>query len=358
MGDHQYGFKDGHSTDLCVFVLKEVISFYSNLSSPIYACFIDASKAFDRVNHWILFDKMLKRGIPKIVVRILMTWYTTQAFSVKWGNCVSVPFYVTNGVRQGGVLSPILFNLFIEDLSTKLSSVPVGCYINGVCYNHLNYADDCVILAPSPKALQTLLDECSKFAEVNDMVYNGKKSLCMAFYPKNFNVCKKPTIYLGTIQLKWVTSHKYLGVLIDEDLKDNVDMKRQMKAFYSRGNILVRKFKSCTTDVKLQLFKTYFSSVYAGHLWSNYSTVTYNKVKVAYNNVFRSLMCLSRDCSISNMFVQYNVRNFEALLRVHMGSFISRIVNSTNQLVSNLIESAYFTMESKLLKLWFEKAYA
>ena len=195
-GDCQFGFKNSHSTDLCVFVLKEVISYYVSLSSPVYACFIDASKAFDRVNHWLLFDKLLKRGVPKIVVRILMSWYTTQTFTVKWENIISTPFHVLNGVRQGGVLSPILFNLFIEDLSDRLSSLKLGCYMNDMCCNHLNYADDCVLLAPSQHALQTLLDECNSFANRNDMIYNCKKLFCMSFYPKEFKNFVNPTMYL------------------------------------------------------------------------------------------------------------------------------------------------------------------
>ena len=181
--------------------------------------------------------------------------------------------------------------------------------------------------------------------------------MCMAFYPRQFCSYVKPTITLGTIPLKWVSTHKYLGVIISEDLKDDCDIKRQMKGFYARGNTVIRNFKSCSTSVKIQLFKTYFSSIYGGHLWSSYSKVNFNKLKVAYNNIFRLFMNLKRDCSISQAYVENNVHNFEALLRVFMGSFINRIVKSNNKLVTCLIESVYFMCNSKLLTLWNEKAY-
>ena len=98
---HQFGFKQGHSTDLCIFTMKEVINYYGLLSSPVYACYIDASKAFDRVNHWHLFDKLLDRNVPKCIVRLLMIWYTSQTFIVRWGPVYSDHFTVRNGVRQG-----------------------------------------------------------------------------------------------------------------------------------------------------------------------------------------------------------------------------------------------------------------
>ena len=60
--DHQFGFKEKHSTDMAVYVLKEVIDHYLRNRSPVFVCFLDTRKAFDRVNHWILFDKLLRRA--------------------------------------------------------------------------------------------------------------------------------------------------------------------------------------------------------------------------------------------------------------------------------------------------------
>ena len=156
---------------MCVFTLKQIIDYYLSRSSPLYICYLDASKAFDRINHRILFEKLLRRGMPKILVRILSVWYCNQQFYIRWGNTVSSAFNVSNGVRQGGILSPFLFNVYIDDLSTILNECNVGCVINGHNINHLIYADDTVIIAPSSQALQVLLANCDKYAYECDIVW-------------------------------------------------------------------------------------------------------------------------------------------------------------------------------------------
>ena len=83
--DNQFGFKKKHGTDQCVYVLKEVLNLYRSLNSCLSVCFLDASKAFDRVNHSVLFEKLKCRGVPGYLLRILVFWYENQTMCVRWG---------------------------------------------------------------------------------------------------------------------------------------------------------------------------------------------------------------------------------------------------------------------------------
>ena len=86
---------------ILVYVLKEMVDTYKSLNGGMYMCFLDASKAFDRVKH-----SVTRRGVPGYIVKLLSYWYAKQTMRVRWGDCISSPFRVSNGVRQGGVYRP------------------------------------------------------------------------------------------------------------------------------------------------------------------------------------------------------------------------------------------------------------
>ena len=353
---NQFGFKPKHGTEECIFALQQITDFYITNSSPIYLCFIDLSKAFDRVNHSLLFDKLMQIGVHHLVVRLLATWYRTQSFQVRWGTALSVPFPVSNGVRQGSILSPSLFNVFINDLSSMLQSLNYGCHLNNTCFNHLIYADDTVLIAPSPGALQKLIHVCNDYIKSHSLVLNVKKTKCMMLTPKIFRNITFPTMYIDNNPIKVVTEEKYLGYHIRSDCTDDAAMLNALKGVYSRGNMLVRNFKMCDLNVKIKLFQTFCSSFYCCSLWSDSKKSTLEKLKVGYNNVFRSLLNLDRRISMSQTFVQFNVHSFPVLHRKLIYSLYQRVVTSENSIIREIVNSAHFH-ESSLYKFWLDKLF-
>ena len=104
---------------------------------------------------------------------------------VKWGNTKSDYFNVTNGVRQGSILSPYFFNVYVDDLSFKLNNMKIGCVVGAMLVNHLLYADDIVLISPSSRGLYKLLEECEKYGIETDIVFNASKSAVMCYKSKS-----------------------------------------------------------------------------------------------------------------------------------------------------------------------------
>ena len=177
----QFGFKQGFSTDLCTGLIKNVISRYCKNGSTVHGCFLDASKAFDRVDHSLLFKKLLQRKLSPVVVRILLTWYMNQRAGVLWNGSFSHRFSISNGVRQGGVLSPILFTVYIDNLLLELEKEGVGCFWNHHFAGAVCYADDIALIAPSASALRLMLRTCTQFASSHSLIFNASKTQLIKF---------------------------------------------------------------------------------------------------------------------------------------------------------------------------------
>ena len=112
---------------------------------------------------------------------------------------------------------------YIDSLSDDLNKSSVGCHVANICVNHLSYADDMVILAPSVRALQKLLDVCFAFAIDHDIVYNTRKSVCMIIWPKKARLTFTPSFHLCGERLDFVKDFLYLGHNISCDLSDDQD---------------------------------------------------------------------------------------------------------------------------------------
>ena len=186
-------------------------------------------------------------------------------------------------------MSPKLFNIYVDELSVNLKKCNSGCHIENMCVNHLFYADDLCLLAPSPSGQQTMFDVCAPYGCNYDIIYNPLKSVCLVFKPKTFKL-SCPPIRLGNVDLAYADNTKYLGLTFAVSFSDDNDIARQMSLLYMRSNIFPREFAQCSINVKCHLFKKYCVALYCPFLWIHFRKQSINNLRIAFNNVHRKLL--------------------------------------------------------------------
>ena len=182
-------------------------------------------------------------------------------------------FSVSNGVRQGGILSPFLFNVYVDDLSKSLNACRTGCIIADKVANHVMYADDLVIFSPCEKGLSQLLAICQRYGVSHDILYNSAKSAILLFKNHAMRCMKdsQPEFSLENVKIPIADKVKYLGHYICDNLRDDSDLQRQCGMLYAQANVLKHRFHMCTLPVKITLFKTFCYGLYTSSLWWNYN---------------------------------------------------------------------------------------
>ena len=183
--DLQFGFKAKSSTVLCTAMLMETIKYYNHKNSDVHLLLIDASKAFDRVNFVKLFELLYDRHICPVVLCLIMNMYIQSSICVRWQDQISQTFPISNGVKQGGVLSPILFNVYMDNLLLRLRNCGLGCHVGPAFAGAFGYADDLALLAPTVNSLKYMINICEKYASEFYIKFNTKKSKTMYFNCKD-----------------------------------------------------------------------------------------------------------------------------------------------------------------------------
>ena len=266
--DLQFGFKVNSSTAMCSMVLKEVITSFTNGQSSVYCTFLDASKAFDKVNYCKLFRLLLSRNVPPLVLRLLLNTYTDQSVRVQWNDGLSYSFSISNGVKQGGILSPVLFCVYYDELLRKLKQSRMGCFVGHWFIGALAYADDVVLLAPSATAMRRLLAICDEFAEEYNLSFNASKSQCMYFPPVGLpHASTMPIFRLNGNQLAFVDKYIHLGHLITTNFTDDADIWQRRNVLIGQINKLLCHFGTLDVITKNSLYSAYCSSHYGAELW-------------------------------------------------------------------------------------------
>ena len=193
--------------------------------------------------------------------------------------------------RQGGVLSPILFNVYMDELIDKLKINNVGCHIGRQFTGAFCYADDLTLLSPTIRGLQKMLNVCDAFANEYSVKFNARKTVCMCFSRKP--TCRDINVLLSGEKLHWSNHVKHLGNTLSHNLSDEIDVQVKRGHFYGLVNTVCAKFKCVLGDLDLatKLFMSYFCSFYGSQLW-DLSSTWFDAICVAWNKAVRRIFQL------------------------------------------------------------------
>ena len=351
--DNQFGFKQKMSTSMCTFTLNETVSYYTKNGSSVYALFLDASKAFDRLNYIKLFEKLIAKGMCPVTVRVLLNMYMSQKIQVKWNGFISDAFGVSNGVRQGGILSPLLFSIYVDDLLIELKKSGLGCHIGNRFFGALGYADDIVILCPTKNALKKMIKICENYALEHDILFNGKKSQLLIFGEMQ---TQHVDIRVNGELVPLSENALHLGNYIStKNVFECIDYG--ISKFNSSFNYFMATFGKCQSLVKNRLFTQYCMSFYGSQVWPLWESNKLHDLCVKWRSALRRMLKLPGDthCDLLPLITSQDPVNIQ--LKNRFIKFYKSVVNSDNDIVCYLARRMSFTYGSTMSKNLIEIMY-
>lgn len=259
----QIGFKENMSTDIAAAIVKDTIDYYKSRGGTVYCVSLDASKAFDRVDFCKLFRLLLERNVNPVIIRLLINMYTNQKNRVQYNQSHSEVFDIANGVKQGGVLSPTLFCIYIDNLLETLKESGYGCNIGDAYVGCIAYADDILLLSGSLYGLKEQIKICESFASEYKIIFNGSKSKLIIFSQDDST--QFPEVAVCGEVVEKVNELSYLGYLFSCDQSDSFQTSL-VKDFNCKFNIFMSDFNKVTSKLKHDLFNIYCCNFYGSNI--------------------------------------------------------------------------------------------
>ena len=235
LSTNQIGFMKGCTTSDHVFLLQTIIDkTVTQNKKKLYAAFIDFNKAYDRVNRNILFQRLKKLGINGIFLKNLESMYKHTLYSIKVKHGHLDPISSNLGLKQGCPLSPMLFNLFIDDMNEIFDQNCDPVPVLDIQLNHFLYADDLVLISQSRSGLQTCLDKLNQFSTEKRLSVSIDKSKTIVF--NTAGRLEKEFFTLNESNLEPVQSFCYLGF----EVKASGIVTHALDTLYDKANKAMR----------------------------------------------------------------------------------------------------------------------
>ena len=220
---NQAGFRKSRGTRDHIANMRWIMERQREYGQEIHICFIDYSKAFDCINHDLMWKTLIEMGIPKHLIQLLRGLYEDQVAVIRTEFGDTDKFKIKKGVRQGCILSPVLFNLYAERIirRAEMEDATEGVRIAGRTLNNLRYADDTTLMAGIKEDLTELMRRLKKESEQAGLYFNIKKTKIMT-------TAEWDRFELDGEEIEVTKSFTFLGSIIEKEGKCELEIRRRV----------------------------------------------------------------------------------------------------------------------------------
>ena len=354
--EEQAGFREGYSTTDHIFTLYSMIMLQFSKNKKLYVCFVDYKKAFDSVNRHALFKILEANGINGKFLDAIKSIYQTVSASVTVDGKHSNTFYSSTGLKQGCLLSPNLFSLFMTEISKALNADGV----KGISFQenlnvifHLLFADDILLVSESISGLQNQLDILYFQSQRLGLEINNEKTQIVIFRKGGF-VSKHEKWFYGNINLKIVNSYRYLGFEFTTKLSFNNAVRpfisKAKKSCFDISKSLA-SIECYSLDVFSKLFDSKVAPIltYACELWGMHDIIEVERV---HTNSFKRFLNVSIHCSNMTLYADTGRLPLCISLKLRCVKYWLRLLNMNDKRLCKQAYNRLYTLSEQGLENW------
>jgi hypothetical protein len=323
----QYGFCPASSTEAaCISLLNDIQKGLDRKKNiQVGLLFIDLSKAFDTVPHDLLLNKLSKLGLKHTELSLFESYLSHRRQFVKCNNCTSTKQFILCGVPQGAILSPTLFNIFINDIAKLPLKGKITIYADDICLKYENLNPNQI--ARDMESDLLLLNEWFK---ANKLSLNVKKTKFMFIGPrhvKNDNIIPPK---LNNTYIERVNEYKYLGLIIDSGLKWTAHINYIKFKIFPFIGILKRLKSVLTINIKKQIYFSFVQSHlnYLNIIWGSAAKTHIKCIKVLQNYAIKNIYNLNFWEPTTNIYKIANLPSLDTLRYINLAKFLYKLENN------------------------------
>lgn len=326
--EEQNGFRKNRSCSEHIFTVTTIIRNRISEGKPTYAAFLDAEKAFDRIDRNLLLYKLISLGITGHIYENIKAIYKEATCAINVNNMLTEWFETESGVKQGDTLSPTLFNIFINDLVPEINALGLGVQFDNRSISILLYADDIILLSETEEGLQKMLDCVYSWSKKNKIKFNASKSNIVHFRSKR-QARTTFKFHLGNVVLNTVQQYKYLGIILNEYLDFSVTAQVLADSANRALGAIINKYKKINGLGYYTFTRLFHSGVcpildYCTEIWG---FKNFKSIEAVQNKAIRIFLGLHRFAPVAAIngdmgWTQCSVRQKVCLTR-----FWNRLVN-------------------------------